>query len=129
MSGVDLSTKHELMTGRAPTPIYPTSLSCYKMFFPSKSNEWAKLPTQTNIEKMSLFGKVEAEGEWGQEGSVLCWYFVFGKSIKICCWSCLMNSWNLFTFYTILAFTNAYSPINCVCLWFVDKFLLINFCW
>ena len=25
------------------------------------------------------------EGEWGKEGSVMCWYFLFGKSIKICC--------------------------------------------
>ena len=24
------------------------------------------------------------EGEWGQEGCVVCWYFIFGKSINIC---------------------------------------------
>ena len=25
------------------------------------------------------------EGQWGEEGSVICWYFIFGKSSKISC--------------------------------------------
>ena len=71
------------------------------------------------------------EGEWGQEGSVMCWYFLFGKSIKICCWSCLMDSWNIFTFYTILALTNVYvlDLLMIVLITWWEKSGIVLSCW
>ena len=58
--------------------------SAYK-FFEANSKRVADLPKHAPnfIQSVDL-----VEGEWGQEGSVMCFYFTFGKSINICCCCC-----------------------------------------
>ena len=55
--------------------------SAYK-FYEVNSKRLAEVPKlgPNFIQSVDL-----VEGEWGQEGSVMCWYFIFGKSINICC--------------------------------------------